>query len=60
MWRNRREGAPAPELNAGMRSWLDKAGMANALDVQDIALPYHYGRESDLYHFSYAWIYPAP
>lgn len=60
MWRNRRDGTPAAELNAGMRSWLDKAGMGNALDVQDIALPYHYGREGDLYHFSYAWIYPAP
>ena len=43
-----------------MWTWLnDKGGLSDrALDVRDAALPYHYGRDGDLYHFSYAWIYP--
>jgi 4-amino-4-deoxy-L-arabinose transferase-like glycosyltransferase len=61
IWRAKRDGEPAPELNAGMRAWLDKAGLAGRdVEVRDIAVPYHYGREGDVYHFSYAWIYPEP
>ena len=57
----RRNGKAAPKLSAGMSAWLDEnAGTAGkAPDAQDAALPYHYGRAGDVYHFSYAWIYPA-
>lgn len=27
-------------------------------EVREIALPYHYGRRGDTYHFGYAWVYP--
>ena len=44
-----------------MRAWLDKAGLAGrGVEVRDMAVPYHYGRDGDVYHFSYAWIYPEP
>lgn len=61
IWR-RRDGQPALELDGGMRAWLDgKAGLAGKeLEVRDAALPYHYGRDGDVYHFSYAWVYPVP
>jgi 4-amino-4-deoxy-L-arabinose transferase-like glycosyltransferase len=39
--------------------WLENKGLADRpLDVRVAAAPYIYGREGDLYHFSYAWIYP--
>ena len=44
-----------------MSAWLDEnAGLAGkAPDMRDAALPYHYGRAGDVYHFGYAWVYPA-
>ena len=27
--------------------------------MKDVALPYHYGRDGDVYHFGYVWVYPA-
>ncbi|MEP9386977.1 glycosyltransferase family 39 protein [Mesorhizobium sp. KR9-304] len=58
----RRNGKAMPKLSAGMRAWLDgNAGLAGReLDVRDAALPYHYGRAGDVYHFSHAWVYPPP
>ena len=57
----RRNGKAAPKLSTGMTAWLDeKAGLAGkAPDMRDAALPYHYGRAGDVYHFGYAWVYPA-
>lgn len=59
VWR-RSNGAAAPNLPAALRRRLDEdpklAG--KSVEVRDIALPYHYGRDGDLYHFSYAWVYP--
>ena len=57
----RRNGKAAPKLSARMSAWLDEnAGTAGkAPDAQDAALPYHYGRAGDVYHFGYAWIYPS-
>jgi 4-amino-4-deoxy-L-arabinose transferase-like glycosyltransferase len=54
-------GLPAPDPGARMRSWLERrTGSAGAaLDVRDMARPYHYGRAGDLHHFSYAWVYPG-
>lgn len=57
LWRGKGEPVPLP---AGLRQWLDRrpdmAGLP--LDVREIALPYHYGREGDRYSFQYAWLYP--
>lgn len=59
IWRNRREGAPAPDMPDNLGRWLsDRLGVASDPEVVDVALPYHYGRQGDAYHFSYAWIYP--
>ena len=55
-------GEPRPELpagNAGAGSTAKRHWPAGTLDVRDAAVPYNYGREGDVYHFSYAWIYPA-
>ena len=57
IWRNRR-GAPAPDMPGDVREWIDRAG-GRVVEVQDLAMPYHYGRKGEAYHFSYAWIYPA-
>ncbi len=59
IWR-RRDGAPSNNPSGGMWRWLNERGGLSdrPLDVRDAALPYHYGRDGDLYHFSYAWIYP--
>lgn len=60
VWR-RRDGMPTTNPTEGMWGWLNRnAGLAGKpLAVHDAALPYHYGREGDVYHFSYAWVYPA-
>ena len=59
VWR-KRSGQPAPELHKAIRDWLDRKALAEQeLDIRDVALPYNYGREGELYHFSYAWLYPA-
>ena len=57
----RRDGKAAPKLSAGMSAWLDEnAGLAGkAPDARDAAFSYHYGRAGDVYHFGYAWVYPA-
>lgn len=59
IWRDRRDGKPEPDLDRSLREWLAAHGLGTTVDVQDIALPYHYGRPSDVYHFSFAWIYPT-
>lgn len=55
-----RNGQPSAQLPQGLQRWLkNEAGLPSApANAEDIALPYHYGRNGDLYHFSYAWIYP--
>lgn len=60
VWR-RRDGKPTANPTEGMWAWLNRnAALAGKpLTVHDAALPYHYGRDGDVYHFSYAWIYPA-
>jgi 4-amino-4-deoxy-L-arabinose transferase-like glycosyltransferase len=57
----RRDGNPAPRLSNGMRAWLEAntGPKGKEPDVRDAALPYHYGRDGDAYHFGYAWVYPA-
>ncbi|MGV3553449.1 ArnT family glycosyltransferase [Rhizobium sp.] len=61
VWRNKGE-ADAPmqdELRGLLASELGSD--AAALQPQDIAKPYHYGKPGDAYHFQYAWVYsPAP
>ena len=44
-----------------MRRWLDRKAdwPARSWTSATSPLPYHYGQEGDVYHFSYAWIYPA-
>ena len=61
VWR-RSSGKAVPLLPVGLKAWLERKGAwpAKEPEVREAALPYHYGREGDLYHFSYAWIYPAP
>jgi 4-amino-4-deoxy-L-arabinose transferase-like glycosyltransferase len=59
IWRGR--GQAVPDMRADLSAWLDAqpelAGVG--AKTEEVALPYHYGREGDLYHFSYAWIYPT-
>ncbi|ENN85668.1 hypothetical protein RHSP_05304 [Rhizobium freirei PRF 81] len=44
-----------------LKQWFEtKFGKAIPLPTQqDTALPYYYGRDSDRYHFGYAWYYPT-
>ena len=61
VWR-KSNGRADPRLPDALKAWLERKGVwpAEEPQVRDAALPYHYGREGDLYHFGYAWIYPAP
>ncbi|GEO84450.1 MULTISPECIES: glycosyltransferase family 39 protein [Alphaproteobacteria] len=56
IWRDR--GRPSPELPDGMARWLDAHGLAAPAQAHDMAVPYIYGRQGDLYHFAYAFLYP--
>ncbi|MDQ6435672.1 glycosyltransferase family 39 protein [Mesorhizobium sp. LHD-90] len=58
-WRER--GEAVPDMPEELTAWLDARHQLDgaASTVQEAALPYHYGREGDVYRFSYAWIYPA-
>jgi 4-amino-4-deoxy-L-arabinose transferase-like glycosyltransferase len=59
IWRGK--GEPIPALPRELSDWLAARPAFKDLKpaAQDIARPYHYGRAGDVYHFSYAWIYPA-
>lgn len=54
-------GQSVAELPGGIRQWLDArtASADGQVEIQSVAMPYHYGREGDVHHFNYAWIYPA-
>jgi hypothetical protein len=59
IWRDR--GKPEAEMPPALKAWLDaqpNVGISTP-DAKDIAMPYHYGKPGDVYHFGYAWIYPA-
>lgn len=60
VWR-RRDGRPTLNPTPEMWAWLNRnvALAGRPLAVRDVAAPYHYGREGDIYHFGYAWVYPA-
>ena len=60
VWRDK--GAPVPTLPASLGKWLKGQPILGTMEpkARDIALPYHYGRAGDAYHFSYAWLYPGP
>ena len=60
VWRSRLEGNRVQNVPPGMLAWLDRKAMlaGRALDVRYAAVPYNYGQDGDVYHFSYAWIYP--
>jgi len=56
VWRNRgRETMPLPE---DVAQWLAAHGNLQVGETKTIALPYIFGREGDLYHFAYAFLYP--
>ena len=58
VWRTEGDaGTAVPEPVARLLAADVEAG-AVAPEPRDIAVPYHYGRPGDLYHFGYAWIYP--
>jgi 4-amino-4-deoxy-L-arabinose transferase-like glycosyltransferase len=60
VWRSRLKGNRVQKVPPDMLAWFDRKAMlaGGALDVRDAALPYNYGRDGDVYHFSYAWVYP--
>jgi 4-amino-4-deoxy-L-arabinose transferase-like glycosyltransferase len=59
VWRGK--GEPVPAVPRELSEWLTVRFAFKDLKpvVRDIARPYHYGRPGDVYHFSYAWLYPA-
>ncbi|MEW9806307.1 glycosyltransferase family 39 protein [Mesorhizobium sp. ZMM04-5] len=60
VWR-RRDGGATLNPSEEMWRWLNQndALAGRPLEAKDAAFPYHYGRDGDVYHFGYAWIYPA-
>ncbi|MDX3927390.1 MAG: glycosyltransferase family 39 protein [Shinella sp.] len=56
----RRDGRENPQRVKVLDDWLKShpAYASLPLVVKDVGAPYHYGRDGDLYHFGYAWIYP--
>jgi 4-amino-4-deoxy-L-arabinose transferase-like glycosyltransferase len=58
VWRGGNKGdAPMPEPLARLLASHVEDGAVKPVP-EAIALPYHYGREGDVYRFGYAWIYP--
>ncbi|MEQ1951519.1 ArnT family glycosyltransferase [Mesorhizobium yinganensis] len=59
IWRDK--GKPDPALPGDIAAWLEARPELRGvtLEAKDAALPYHYGRKGDAYHFAYAWIYPT-
>lgn len=58
VWRTR-DGKVSANPSRHLWLWLENKGLADRpLDVRSASAPYIYGRSGDLYHFSYAWIYP--
>ena len=56
VWRNRgRETMPLPE---DLAQWLAAHDDPEIGEARTIALPYIFGREGDVYHFAYAFLYP--
>jgi len=58
IWRGK--GEPDAAMPEALKRWQVSQVEAGATVPvpQDIAEPYHYGKPGDVYHFSYAWIYP--
>ncbi|CAN7583480.1 ArnT family glycosyltransferase [Rhizobium sp. LjRoot254] len=58
VWRDK--GAEFAEMPEALRRWHASQAEVGRVEPseQDIAEPYHYGKPGDVYHFSYAWIYP--
>lgn len=56
VWRAR-GGADLP-LPGHLADWLSAHGGLKAEEIKTIALPYIFGRDGDLYHFAYSYIYP--
>ena len=59
VWR-RKDGSPTLNPSGTMWAWLNREVDLDGkpLAAQDVAVPYHFGREGDIYHFGYAWVYP--
>ncbi len=56
VWRNRgKADLPLPD---GLAGWLSAHGGLKVSEIRTVALPYHFGRAGDLYHFAYSYIYP--
>lgn len=57
VWRNRgKADLPLPD---GLAAWLSEHGGLAVSDIKTVALPYHFSRNGDLYHFAYSYIYPT-
>jgi 4-amino-4-deoxy-L-arabinose transferase-like glycosyltransferase len=56
IWRGK--GEANAEMPEALERWYASQSDATVLTPADIAKPYHYGKPGDVYHFSYAWIYP--
>ena len=41
-----------------MADWLSAHGGLKVEEIKTVALPYLFGRDGDLYHFAYSYIYP--
>lgn len=59
VWRNK--GKPDPAMPDDLAAWVEARPELRGVEpeVKDVALPYHYGRDGDVYHFGYVWVYPA-
>lgn len=58
VWRGGDKGDSAmPEPLARLLAAQAGAGAVKSMP-ETIALPYHYGRQADVYRFGYAWVYP--
>ncbi|MCF3642723.1 glycosyltransferase family 39 protein [Rhizobium sp. TRM95111] len=59
IWRE--DGKAHPPMQQELTDWLTAhPDLPPAGETKDIGLPYHYGRDGDLYHFAYTWLMPSP
>lgn len=56
IWRDRgRQSMPLPD---NIAHWLEEHGKLQILDPKNIAKPYIFGRDDELYYFAYTYLYP--
>jgi len=57
VWRTR-DGRPEPRQPEALTSWIAGNTTFTTAETGEVAVPYHYGRDGDLYHVAFSYLVP--